>query len=52
MSDDLKELRRRIIADAKRSGVEGDVGAERGLMVALFEIDHLAEPYFDAEAEK
>lgn len=52
MSDDLKELRRRIIADAKRSEIEGDVGAKRGLMVALFEIDHLDEPYFDTEAEK
>lgn len=51
-NDEITELRRRIIADAKRSGIEGDVGAERGLMVALFEIDHLDEPYFDTEAEK
>lgn len=52
MSKELAELKRRIIADTKRSGIEGDIGAERGLMVALFEIDHLTEPYFDTEAEK
>ncbi|MFK5685356.1 hypothetical protein ACI3GN_01900 [Lactiplantibacillus plantarum] len=46
MSDEMKELRRRLITDAIRCQAEGDTKTKDGIMIALFEIQHLDEPYF------
>lgn len=46
MSDEMKELRRRLINDCISSQTEGDMDTADGIKVALFEIDHLSQPYF------
>lgn len=45
MSDELKELERRLIKDLKREQENGDDKLAEGIMVALFEIEHLSEDY-------
>ena len=46
MSDEIKELRRRLINDCINSKEEGNMQMADGIKVALFEIDHLYQPYF------
>lgn len=46
MSDEMKELRKRLNNDAIRCQEEGDMQMADGIKVALFEIDHLNQPYF------
>ena len=45
MSDELKELERRLIEDCKREQINGDYKLADGIRVALFEIEHLSEDY-------
>lgn len=45
MSDELKELERRLVEDCKRKQTNGDDELADGIMVALFEIEHLSEEY-------
>ena len=44
MSDEIKELRRRLINDCINSRKEGNMQIADGIMLALFEIDHLDNP--------
>ncbi|AMV65184.1 Hypothetical protein ADU71_1288 [Pediococcus damnosus] len=46
MSDEVKELRKRLINDCIISRKEGNMQIADGIKVALFEIDHLYQPYF------
>ncbi|MFW6813675.1 hypothetical protein [Lactiplantibacillus plantarum] len=46
MSDEMIELRRRLNNDCINSQKEGDMQMADGIKVALFEIDHLNQPYF------
>ena len=45
MSDELKELERRLIEDLKREKENGDDKRAEGITIALFEIEHLSEDY-------
>ncbi|GAB6200356.1 hypothetical protein YMSE1_27350 [Lactiplantibacillus plantarum] len=45
MSDEMKELRRRLINDAISCQVEGDTKTKDGITIALFEMEHLDKPY-------
>lgn len=49
MDDKLAELKRRITLDAKRSQDDGEDEMVDGMMVALFEIEHIDEPYAGEE---
>ena len=49
MSDEMKELRKRLINDCINSRKEGDLQIADGIMLALFEIDHLYNPYFGTD---
>ncbi|MGA3408850.1 MULTISPECIES: hypothetical protein [Lactobacillaceae] len=49
MSDEMKELRKRLNNDAIRCQEEGDTEIKDGIMIALFEIEHLDEPYFGTD---
>lgn len=49
MSDEIKELRKRLINDCINSRKEGDMQMADGIKVALFEIDHLNKPYFGTD---
>lgn len=46
MSEEMKELRRRLINDYVNSQKNGDMQIAGGIEVALFEIEHLDKPYF------
>ncbi|WP_460036391.1 hypothetical protein [Lactiplantibacillus plantarum] len=39
------ELRRRLINDGIRCQEEGDTEIKDGIMIALFEMEHLNQPY-------
>ena len=45
MSDEMKELRRRLINDVIGCQVEGDTKTKDGITIALFEMEHLDKPY-------
>lgn len=45
----MKELRKRLNNDAIRCQEEGDTEIKDGIMIALFEIEHLDEPYFGTD---
>lgn len=45
MSDEMKELRRRLINDAISCQEEGDTKTKDGITIALFEMEHLDKPY-------
>lgn len=45
MSDELKELKRRLIEDCKDAQIAGNEGMTSGLKVALYEIEHLDKPF-------
>lgn len=45
MSDEMKELRRRLINDAIRCQEEDDTKTKDGITIALFEMEHLDKPY-------
>ncbi|WP_436677413.1 hypothetical protein [Lactiplantibacillus plantarum] len=49
MSDEMIELRRRLTNDAIRCQEEDDTEIKDGIMIALFEIEHLDEPYFGTD---
>lgn len=49
MSDEMKELRRRLINDAIRCQEEGDTKTKDGIMISLFEMEHLDKPYFGTD---
>ncbi|MEA0993634.1 hypothetical protein [Lactiplantibacillus plantarum] len=49
MSDEIKELRRRLINDAIGCQVEGDTKTKDGITIALFEMEHLDKPYFGTD---
>ncbi len=49
MSDEMKELRKRLNNDAIRCQEEGDMKMKDGIMIALFEIEHLDKPYFGTD---
>ena len=49
MSDEIKELRRRLINDCINSQEEGNMKMADGIKVALFEIDNLDKPYFGTD---
>jgi len=49
MSDEIKELRRRLINDCINSQEEGNMQMADGIKVALFEIDNLDKPYFGTD---
>ena len=49
MSDEMKELRRRLINDCANSRKEGDMQIADGIMLALFELEHLDNPYFGTD---
>lgn len=49
MSDEMKELRRRLINDCINSRKEGDMQMADGITLALFEIEHLDNPYFGTD---
>jgi len=49
MSDEMKELRKRLNNDAIRCQEEGDTEMKDGIMIALFEIEHLDKPYFGTD---
>ncbi|GEA92750.1 hypothetical protein PDA01_06430 [Pediococcus damnosus] len=49
MSDETKELRRRLINDCINSQEEGNMQMADGIKVALFEIDNLDKPYFGTD---
>lgn len=49
MIDELKELRRRLNNDAIRCQEEGDTKTKDGIVIALFEIEHLDKPYFGTD---
>ena len=49
MSDEVEELRRRLINDFINSQKEGNMQMADGIKVALFEIDHLYKPYFGTD---
>lgn len=46
MSDEMEELRKRLINDCISSQKEGNMQMADGIKAALFEIDHLYKPYF------
>ncbi|MDN3983935.1 hypothetical protein [Lactiplantibacillus plantarum] len=49
MSDEMIELRRRLTNDAIRCQEEDDTKTKDGIMIALFEIEHLNQPYFGTD---
>lgn len=49
--DPIQELKRRIIEDHRTAQREDDV-CERGLMVALYEIDHLNQPWSGSDPDE
>ncbi|MCG0602622.1 hypothetical protein IMAU40007_02950 [Lactiplantibacillus plantarum] len=49
MSEEMEELRRRLMNDAIRCQVEGDTKTKDGITIALFEIEHLDKPYFGTD---
>ncbi|MGA3473009.1 hypothetical protein ACA578_15845 [Lactiplantibacillus plantarum] len=49
MSDEMKELRRRLINDGIRCQEEDDTKTKDGIMIALFEMEHLNQPYFGTD---
>lgn len=49
MSDEMKELRRRLINDAISCQVEGDTKTKDRIMISLFEMEHLDKPYFGTD---
>lgn len=49
MGDEMKELRKRLNNDAIRCQEEGDTEIKDGIMIALFEIEHLDKPYFGTD---
>lgn len=49
MIEEVKELRRRLINDCINSQEEGNMQMADGIKVALFEIDHLYQPYFSTD---
>lgn len=49
MSEEMEELRRRLINDFINSQNEGDMQMADGIKVALFEIDNLDKPYFGTD---
>jgi len=49
MSDEMKELRRRLINDCINSQEEGNMQMADGIKVALFEIENLDKPYFGTD---
>lgn len=49
MTDEMKELRKRLNNDAIKCQEEGDTEIKGGIMIALFEIEHLDEPYFGTD---
>ncbi len=52
MSDEMKELRKRLNNDAIRFQEEGETEIKDGIMIALFEIEHLDEPYLGTDYSK
>ncbi len=49
MSDEMKELRRRLINDCINSQKEDDMQIAYGITIALFEIEYLDKPYFGTD---
>ncbi|MCG0572352.1 hypothetical protein [Lactiplantibacillus plantarum] len=49
MSDEMKELRRRLINDAIGCQEEDDTKTKDGIIIALFEMEHLNQPYFGTD---
>ncbi|WP_340641324.1 hypothetical protein [Lactiplantibacillus plantarum] len=49
MSDEMIELRKRLNNDAIRCQEEGDTEIKDGIMIALFELEHLDKPYFGTD---
>lgn len=49
MSEEVKELRKRLINDYISSQKEGNMQIADGIKVALFEIEHLYKPYFGTD---
>jgi len=49
MSEEVKELRKQLINDYIISQKEGNMQMADGIKVALFEIDHLYQPYFSTD---
>lgn len=45
MSDEMKELRRRLINDAIGCQEDDDTKTKDGIIIALFEMEHLDKPY-------
>ena len=49
MSDEVKELRRRLINDCINCRKEGNMQIADGIMLALFELDHVDNPHFGTD---
>ncbi|MFS0505910.1 hypothetical protein ACLWN1_11610 [Lactiplantibacillus plantarum] len=49
MSDEMIELRRRLNNDAIRCQEEDDTKTKDGIMIALFELEHLDKPYMGTD---
>lgn len=45
----MKELRRRLINDAIGCQEEDDTKTKDGIIIALFEMEHLNQPYFGTD---
>lgn len=45
MSDEMKKLRRRLINDAIGCQEDDDTKTKDGIIIALFEMEHLDKPY-------